>query len=140
MTRAAVLLGLLLVPGCSTGARQSSFARPGGEMVTVSLENGPELVGELMVVRPTGLVLRTVGIFEFPWNQIHEASFDRLGDVEWPERSIPSSATLGRLRLVSRFPQGLDEGTTRRLLDAYQQDAVEVCRVEAERLACEVAP
>jgi hypothetical protein len=139
MTRAAVLLALLLVPACSTGARQSSFARPGGEMVTVSLD-GPEIVGELIAVTRTGLVLRNAGIMEIPWNQIHGASFDRLRGMDWPKRSLPSKATLDRLRLVSRFPQGLDEAGTRRLLEAYRQDAVQVCRVADRRLSCEAAP
>ena len=108
-------------------------------MVTVSLD-GPEIVGELMVVAATGLVLRNSGIMEIPWNQIHDASFDRLRGMDWPEQSRPSPATLERLRLVSRFPQGLDEAGTRRLLDAYSQEAVRVCRNADGRVTCEAVP
>jgi hypothetical protein len=140
MTRVALLLALILVPGCVTGTRESSFNRPGGEMMTVSLEDGPEVTGELLSARREGLLLRTSGIFEFPWNEIESASLDRLRDVRWPERTIPNPPTLEKLRLVSRFPQGLDEATTRRLLDAYGQESVQVCRVVEERLACEVVP
>jgi hypothetical protein len=140
MTRAAFLLTLLLVLGCVTGTRESSFNRPGGEILTVSLEDGPEVTGELLHARPEGLILRTSGIFQFPWGEIESTSFDRLRGVRWPERTVPSPPTLEKLRLVSRFPQGLDEATTRRLLDVYGQDSLQVCRVVDERLLCEAIP
>ncbi|HYO47336.1 MAG TPA: hypothetical protein VEY33_11695 [Gemmatimonadota bacterium] len=139
MTRAALLLALLLVQGCTFGTRESSFTRPGGEEVTVSLGDNHEVTGELLAARREGLLLRTTGVFEIPWDEIESTSFDRLRDVRWPERSIPNSQTLEKLRLVSRFPQGLDEAMTRRLLEAYGQEGVRVCRVVDERLACEVA-
>jgi hypothetical protein len=140
MTRAPLLFLLLLIPGCVTGTRESAFNRPGGEILTLSLENGPEVTGELLSARPEGLLLRTSGIFQFPWGEIESASLDRLRGIGWPERTMPDAATLERLRVVSRFPQGLDEATTRRLLDAYGQDRLQECRVVEERLACEAVP
>lgn len=140
MTRAALLLALLLVPGCTYGTRESSFTRPGGEEVTVSLGSDHEVTGELLAARREGLLLRTTGVFEIPWDEIESTSFDRLRDVRWPDRSIPNAQTLEKLRLVSRFPQGLEEAVTRRLLDAYGQESVQVCRIVEERLACEAAP
>lgn len=140
MTRPALLLALLLVPGCTFGTRESNFRRPGGETVTMTMSSGIDLSGELLEVRPTGLLVRRDRIQEFPWQEIRSASFDRLGKVDWPRWSRPGGQTLQRIRLVSRFPQGLDETTTRRLLDAYDQDAVQRCRTEETRLVCETAP
>ena len=135
MNRVLVFLTLLLVSACTYGAREADFARPGGEIVTLDLGAG-EVGGELLAVRADGLVLRTDALIEVPWVMIRSASFERIGPIRWPERSKPAPDALERLRLVSRFPQGLDIDLSRRLLDAYGQEAFHSCWATTERVDC----
>lgn len=140
MKRASIFLVVLLGSGCAMGPTRSSLTRPASESVTLSLMGGGVAPGgELLEVRPDGLLLGGGALQVFPWEIIRSVSTDRLRGIQWSAGTPPGEKTRERLRLVSRFPQGLDEATTRRLLGAYHQDAIRVCRLEDRQLRCGAA-
>jgi hypothetical protein len=127
MRAAAVALALAL-SGCTIGVSQSEFARPGGEMTTAHVGDA-EIVGELLAVQDDGLLLVAGrGIVLVPYAIISDVEFGRLEDFNWPRGRAPSAGALERLRLVSRFPQGVDGDLLERLLEARNQPELLRCR------------
>lgn len=143
MNRVAVVLALLVAPACvaiPVAGTGSIPVRPGGEIVNLDLGGrvSDRVVAELLAVRPEGLVLYTGAVVEARWEGIRSASFEhvrgepdrwgRIRPIDWPYRAKPDPSTLEQLRLLSRFPQGLDEDLTRRLLDAYGRESIRPCQ------------
>jgi hypothetical protein len=60
-------------------------------------------------------------IFCVAYSDIEEARFDGLSRLNFGSDG-PSLDQREELRLLSRFPQGVDEDLLRRLLNAYDQD------------------
>jgi len=125
-----LLIWICVVPlACARGPRASSFApalKPSGAAVTI--DSGKRTFdGELLAVSDTALVLLRGGM-------VAVARYWAIEDVILPQfdatyaiRSArPDTATLSKLRLRSRFPQGLTPELLARLLAAYHQDAVTV--------------
>jgi len=127
MRRLAGLTALALV-GCHVGTRASSFAPaidPEGVSAQIVTHAGT-FEAELLAVSDTALLLlrnRTVVLASYA--VIREATFQQVSEAV--ERGVaPDSATRKRLRLISRFPQGVSREQLRALLAAYGQPAVDV--------------
>jgi hypothetical protein len=125
-----LLIWICVIPlACARGPRASSFApalRPGGAAVT--LDSGQRTFdGELLAVTDTALVLLRGGMVAVaPYGAIEDVMLPQF-DADYAIRyARPDTATLSRLRLRSRFPQGLTPELLARLLAAYHQDALTV--------------
>ena len=121
-------LAPLALVACHVGTRASSFAPavdPEGVSAQIVTHAGT-FDAELLAVSDTGLLLlrnRTLVLARYA--VIREATFQQV--AETVERGVaPDSATRERLRLISRFPQGVSRERLRALLAAYGQPAVEV--------------
>ncbi len=76
---------------------------------------------ELIEVRDTGIIILATRTFRFvPYSAIKSSRFDGIGD-SISSRRTPSSKVQERLRLVSRFPQGLTPELLQKLLSANAQ-------------------
>lgn len=137
MNRLAVaLIGALA--GCTIGVSESDYARPGGENTTVRV-GGAEIPGELLAVDDDGLLLSAGrGIVLVPYAIVTDVTFNRFKkDFAWPRGRALSGAPLERVRLVSRFPQGVDEGLLGRLLESRRQPELLRCTAGAgEVVSC----
>lgn len=128
MRRIGTGLAALALAACHLGTRASSFAPavdPEGVSVSIT-SRGAALEAELLAVSDTGLLLlrdRTVVFARY--TAIREATFQQVSDVI--DRGVtPDPATRERLRLISRFPQGVSAQRLRALLAGYGQEWVEV--------------
>jgi hypothetical protein len=82
--------------------------------------------GELFAVDRSALLIRTDRIRRIPWERLEYLNVDKVGnlfDVKVNQR--PDSAKVERLRLSSRFPQGLSGPLLAQVLATLKQDAVE---------------
>jgi hypothetical protein len=88
-----------------------------GEVVTT----GTKYKGEVIEVRDTGIVILAAGTFRFvPYSAIRSSHFDGIGGPI-SSKKVPSFQNRERLRLVSRFPQGLTPEILQKLLSANAQ-------------------
>jgi len=113
--------------GCSIGGRVDRFApakQPEGVAVALALRGGRRAQGELLAVQDTALVvLAQDSVTLVPYRAVVSGQFSPVGElIETPP--APDFAT--RLRLVSRFPQGLSSDLLARLLAAHGQSALKV--------------
>jgi hypothetical protein len=128
MRRLGATLAAVALVACHVGTRASSFAPaidPEGVFAQI-VTHGETFEAELLAVSDTSLLLlrsRTVVLASYA--VIREATFQQVpGTVE---RGVaPDSATRERLRLISRFPQGVSREQLRTLLAAYGQSALDV--------------
>lgn len=116
--------------GCAMGARLETFSLahgPGGATAEVSTRT--EVVhAELLEVRPDAMLLlthsrRREGVDRAErrlalaaYAVLQEARFAQVRETV-ARGSVPDAAQRERLRLVSRFPQGVSADLMRRLLD-----------------------
>jgi hypothetical protein len=88
-----------------------------GEVVT----SNTNYKGEVIEVRDTGIVILAAGTFRFvPYSAIISSHFNGIGGPI-SSKKVPSSQSRERLRLVSRFPQGLTPEILQKLLSANAQ-------------------
>src|SRR5262245_56727017 len=88
-----------------------------GDIVT----NRTEYRAELIEVRETGIVLLALTTFRLvPYSAIRSTRFDHIS-ASISNRKTPSTMVRERLRLVSRFPQGLSKELLEKLLSANTQ-------------------
>jgi len=118
---------VLTTLGCSIGGRVDRFApakQPDGVAVALALRVGRRAQGELLAVQDTALVvLAQDSVTLVPYSAVVSGQFSQVGElIETPP--APDFAT--RLRLVSRFPQGLSPDLLARLLAAHGQSALKV--------------
>ena len=123
----AALAALALV-ACHVGTRAASFAPaidPEGVSAQIVTATGT-FEAELLAVSDTAfLLLRNRTVVLARYVVIREATFQQVSEAV--ERGVaPESATRERLRLISRFPQGVSREQLRALLAAYGQPAVDV--------------
>ena len=121
-------LAALALVACHVGTRASSFAPaidPEGVSARI-VTHAATFEAELLAVSDTALLLlrnRTVVLARYA--VIREATFQQVSETV--ERGVaPDSTTRERLRLISRFPQGVSREQLRALLAAYGQPAVDV--------------
>ena len=131
-----IVLLAALAGGCTYGMTAQKFRPahdPHGIEATVTTSNGP-FAGELIEIRETGLVLHTeirasagTGASQHrlrlvPYGAIRSARFEQLGSgPSISDGRTPSDKTRERLRLLSRFPQGLSPELLSQLLKEYGQ-------------------
>ena len=118
---------MLATLGCNVGGRVDRFApakRPAGVAVALALRGGRRAQGELLAVQDTALVvLAQDTVTLVPYSAVVTGQFSQIGEL-LATPPAPDFAT--RLRLVSRFPQGLTPDLLARLLAAHGQSALKV--------------
>jgi hypothetical protein len=143
--RLSILLLFFAINGCQIGPRIDEFEqarRPEGVTTTIKLHHGfaevGELTGELLEVQENGLLLnarkiRKGGVVE---RQLVFVAYRAMIDLELDELGLrmlsegdPKENRLRhqeRLRLLSRFPQGLSTPLLEQLLAAEGQTSLYV--------------
>ena len=120
ITLAAVLLGA----GCLHGPRLDRFKpaiQPEGIQATIWLRGGEKLSGELLAAPEDGLIIRANKIVMIPFERIKRGDFAQRKSLLIGSGRVPHPGKHEQLRLMSRFPQGLDGAVLDRLLEAYGQ-------------------
>lgn len=84
---------------------------------------------EVLAVQTDGLLLRSHDasqrrIVRVAYSAIEEARFDDLSRLGFGWGAVPSVEQREELRLLSRFPQGVDDELLQRLLNVYDQDTL----------------
>jgi hypothetical protein len=126
------IASLLLVAGCTIGPRVRTFAparEPRGLVAQVS-RGQRRFDAELLAVTDTALLMldpRAGRILLVPFNATTRVRFPQLpGEYLLRRGNEPSPDQRERLRLLSRFPPGVDAELLSRLLAAYGQDSLRV--------------
>jgi len=129
--RQVILLSVLLagLTGCAVGPRaedQPIARQPRGAAVQLNTADGA-IAGELLAVQDTAIVIltRAQRATLVPFRVILDGDAELAGGITRGGR-VPAAHRLERLRLVSRFPQGLDPELQRALLTALGQAELEV--------------
>jgi hypothetical protein len=125
MRLAPALLLLLLLVQCSVGTKVKNYQPaqgPAGAAVTLELSGQRSLTGELLTVEDSTLLLQAGG-------QLHRVRLSRVATGKAPKLTFRGSAIRPeqreRLRLISRYPQGVSPELLSRLLRAYGQTEVQ---------------
>lgn len=132
MTVLAALGGLLAWSGCVFGPRVGGFQPAQGRAgVQAQLLVGTSrIAGELIDVRDTAIViLLGERLTLVSWRSIEHRTFIGMGEIdENLTGQSPNPDALRRLRLVSRFPQGMSPELEQRFLTALNQSDIDVLR------------
>lgn len=118
-----------VMSSCSHGASPSrirSLAAPSGAKVAITVEgqNWP-LRGELFAVDSVGVLVRTEQLLRVRWTKLSFIDVDQLGrDVDLSMVELGRAAKIERLRLLSRFPQGLNGQLLERVLRELGQSQI----------------
>jgi hypothetical protein len=122
------LVTLTMAVGCYTGPSAGHF-RPAvsGHGVDTHLHVGRKRIdGELLELRDSAyVVVNGDGISLVPFAIVDAASFDGLGSYSG---GAPGAEWAQRLRLVSRFPQGMPDRAIAMLLGAAHQSELRVVK------------
>jgi len=135
---AILFLSLLAFNGCHVGSRAQSFApaqAPEGVFAEIFITTGGFISGELLEVQDTALLLLSdQQLFLLPYAIVRRAHFAQMkSDTTISDEEAPSTAVREKLRLVSRFPQGVTPELLEQLLAAYgQSEVVRVVRTGVE--------
>lgn len=121
------VLALLLVAACPIGTTGRGYAPakgPAGATVTLELTGHRRIVGELLAVEDTALLV-------LEDRQLVRVPLPLILSGNAPKVSFNGQAATGglgepgeRLRLISRYPQGVSAELEARLLQAYGQSGV----------------
>ena len=115
---------LLLLAACAVGTTGRSYAPakgPAGATVTLELTGEHQVVGELLAVEDTTLlVLQERELVRVPLPLITSGKAPKLSFTGQSLTGAPRE----RLRLISRYPQGVSAELEARLLEAYGQSGV----------------
>jgi len=119
----------LLLAGCYFGQTAAKFEPalgPRGVSTTITTPS-KNVIGELIEVGDEGLLVDTAqGVALVPYAIIRDGAFAQTG-IRIQGGHAPSVSTREKLRLLSRFPQGLSPALLKTLLEAHGQ--TEVTRV-----------
>lgn len=142
-----LMLFVLFAPaasGCSTGIGVADFKpaqEPAGVHMEISLNGdvieGDKVEGELLAVRADGVLLNVPGYLDvaphvrrvvlIPYWMMDTAKLEQMGRARVESESEQMTQVyLNRLRLVSRFPQGLSDELLADLMSRQGQAALEV--------------
>jgi hypothetical protein len=126
MMRAAArpLVALMLLSACMLGKSAGDYTPakgPAGAMVSLELTGQPRIRGELLAVEErTLLILQGL--------ELTRVTFQRIRSGQAPNGGfrgqVMTSNVRERLRLISRYPQGVSTELEARLLKAYGTTAV----------------
>ena len=120
-----VLICATVAAACSFGPRIAGFGpaqAPNGVSVKVTT-GADDIAGELIEIRDAGLVVLTRGSGKLrliPYAEIRSANFEQVGSLVHGG-SPPTPENHERLRLLSRFPQGMSPDVLRTLLQQAGQ-------------------
>ncbi len=122
--RAGVSVLAALVAACSMGPKVANWApatQAQGAEIRLELGGARKVAGELLAVDSTQFLVRETG-------RIVRVSFAavRSGEAHQTqiEAGVPGRELRRRLRLMSRYPQGVAPELEQQLLQAYGQEAV----------------
>lgn len=132
--RSAFLLATTVLTGCMVGQKVSSFSPARGPQgVRVDIERGMRswISGaELLAIQDTALLVLRVHVRPVvlvPLRIIRTASFAQMGSSTLVEDGrFRSMSGREKVRLVSRYPQGVGPELLSALLAAYGQPRLEV--------------
>jgi hypothetical protein len=120
-----IILGSVLLSSCHYGRAVKDFPPANGPQgVGMQVTTDHQMfLGELLEVRDIGLiVLSEKKIHLLPFAEITSSQAVKTSSqYSFGGRRQPSPEVRERLRLVSRFPQGLTPDLLRRLLETYGQ-------------------
>jgi len=121
-------LAMLLALACYTGPSAANFAPargPRGVAADLRLRSGPRVKGELLVVEDSVLlVMRDERIVSIPMRAVRRGRFHQVDAVIQNGRLIYLAPE--ELRLLSRFPGGIQPEARARLLAAHGQSEPDV--------------
>jgi hypothetical protein len=115
-------LAITLLGGCQVGTQAKNYppaTGPAGAIVNIELSDKSKLSGELLAVEPTSLLLRIPEVVRVPLAQVRSG---RAPKVRFDSKLRGNSRE--RLRLISRYPQGVTPELEALLLQAYGQGEV----------------
>jgi hypothetical protein len=123
----ALVVIALSIAGCMVGTSSATFKpanAPAGVEARLRFRRG-EIRGELLEVRDSGVVVAPAGeIIYVPFAHIRLAAFEQT-HLGYMGRS-PRPEVRERMRLLSRFPNGLPADQLERLLAARGQQSLRV--------------
>ena len=123
----ALLATALVAAGCVIGPSDRTFKpaiSPAGVEARLRFRKG-EMRGELIEVRDSGLVVAPPADVVFvPFTAIRAATFAQTGLT--PAPGIPGPQVRERLRLLSRFPNGLPPDQLERFLASRGRQTLRV--------------
>ena len=117
-----LVLGISLLCGCQVGTQAKNYppaTGPAGAIVNIELSDKSKLSGELLAVEPTSLLLRIPEVVRVPLAQVRSGRAPKVG---FDGKLTGNSRE--RLRLISRYPQGVNPELEAQLLQAYGQAEV----------------
>ena len=123
----ALFATALIAVGCAIGPSEKNFKpaiSPAGVEARLRFRRG-ELRGELIEVRDSGLVVAPPGDVLFvPFTAIRAATFAQTTLA--PAPGIPGPQVRERIRLLSRFPNGLSPDQLERFLASRGRQSLRV--------------
>lgn len=130
----SIVMALSWLSACTLGTRPGNFGpatSPRGIETRLTLE-ASTILGELVSVSDSGLIVLAGDrrLVHAHWATMRRATFRKLRGALEGGRA-PDAATRERIRLVSRFPQGLSPELTARLLESLGSDRLEILRGSA---------
>ena len=111
--RLLIIPALVLVTSCfNWGTRPTNFRPakgPYGANVVVRVRAEPlDHAGELLAVDSAGITIRSSRVVRIAWTRIEALDVEGLGkDYDVGRNEHVSTEKIERLKLISRFPQGL---------------------------------
>jgi hypothetical protein len=119
-----IVAALALLPACTVGPSTATFRpahQPAGIEAKLTVGNRAPITSELLEVQPTALLVRNGReVILVPLAAIRSASFPQAF-VMFDGRNPFDADSRERLRLLSRYPQGLSPELLKSLLQAYGQ-------------------
>jgi hypothetical protein len=113
--------------GCVFGTKVSTMDvanQPSGTAAKITLQGGMVVNAALLAVSDTDItILRSDTVWSMAYRRAEGMTFTDV-PVRLANGRRPTPAERDRLRLASRFPQGLSPDLEARLLAAYHQSAV----------------
>ena len=128
LSRVITLVLALSGVTCRFGSHVETFVpanTPNGVSARLETTSG-KVTAEVLDVRDSGLVvLNNARVTFVPYRSIDAGSFNQLG-VSIRHGEFQNAEKRNRVRLASRFPQGITPDTERQLLGLYHQSSIAV--------------
>jgi len=132
---AVSVLLVVVLSGCTVGQthnRLTSLPRGQGISVLISPPSGTVVRAyEVLAATIDGLYLRSLHLigegplFLLPYERIGRAQFEGLRQLKFGGGQPPDGERLEQIRLMSRYPPGIDDELRQELLRAYEHDEIQ---------------